>query len=79
MTDFSREWRDSEHLRSNLTQAMRLMRAAGLDDDTFGGLLYEARSIVRQQPGVLNKAAYWFRVVEDLLGMRDDADQRATP
>lgn len=58
--------------RSSLTRAVRLYRSSGLDEAVFvQEVLYKARSIARQQGNVTKRMAYFFAVVEDLLGMRE--------
>jgi hypothetical protein len=81
VTDWSSDFHDDEHTRSNLTRAMRLFKASGLSEEAFVGKLYEARSIVKMRGNITktaenlaplkNRAPYWFAVVEDLLGMRE--------
>ena len=66
---------------SSLTRAIRLWQASGLEEPAFAEVLYRARSITRQQAGVKkraqnghgvrNRAPYFFAVVEDLLGLRE--------
>ncbi len=83
MTDLSFKLNDTEHTRSNITHAMNLLRTTGIDEQVLVGKLYEAASITRQQgnvkkragagnAGIINRAPYFWAVVEDLLGMKDD-------
>ena len=70
--DHSRELGDDRHGPANVSQALRLWQTSGLDDAAFVALLHETRRRVRlaqgQQGsgGLLNKMAYYFRVLEDL-------------
>ena len=77
---FSQEFHDEEHLKSNVTRAMRICRASGLDEDAFIQMIFEARSITKQQ-GNINKQAihslalknrmpYFFTVLEDIIGTK---------
>jgi hypothetical protein len=72
---------DPQNVRSNITRAARLRKAAGLSDDAFYHRLHEAKSITQQQGnvtkpatdghGVLNRMPYFFAVVEDLVGLKE--------
>lgn len=74
VSDFSDELRDSEHMVSNVTQALRLWQLSGLDEQEFIGLLYEAKTLTRKYQGknglrgIENKMAYFFRVLRGLIG-----------
>jgi hypothetical protein len=74
MEEFSLvDLRDPEHVPSNQHQARNLMLAAGLDEETFvQNYVYPARSETRAQAGVKRRGAYFFIVLKDLLGMRED-------
>ena len=84
MTDWSSELHDTEHTPSNISQAMHLYKASGLNESAFVARLYEARSITKQRgniskdaqgndlPGLKNKMPYYFAVLRDLLGLQDD-------
>lgn len=74
---------DSDHTQANITQATRLWRASGLPEAQFvQDVLYQARSLTQAQgnvnkratdgTGTINRMPYFFRVVEDLLGLRED-------
>jgi hypothetical protein len=64
---------------------MRLYRASGLPEESFVARLYEARSITKDRgniskqanggglPGLRNKMPYYFAVLTDLLGLREDS------
>ncbi len=68
--DLSRELGDANG-PSNVTQALRLWQASGLDERGFVEVLQTARRAVRgaQAHGVANKGAYWMAVVRDPLGI----------
>jgi hypothetical protein len=70
-SDFSHELQDSEHIVSNVTQALRLWQTSGLDEEAFVGLMYEAKTLTRKYQtrphwdGLANKMAYYFTVLRD--------------
>ncbi len=72
IADFSTELGDPSHVFANVTQALRLWQASGLDEQGFVGLLYEAKRLTRTYQGkqglggITNKMAYFFRVARDL-------------
>ena len=80
VTEFSAEFGDAPHTRANCTRAARLFTASGLSASAFCRTLYEARSVTRDEINrrrlsgsgtpVHNAIAYFFAVVEDLLGLR---------
>jgi len=84
LTDWSSELHDAEHTASNISQAMRLYKGSGLSEESFVARLYEARAITKQRgniskdaqgnglPGLKNKMPYYFAVLRDLLGLKDD-------
>jgi hypothetical protein len=67
--DISGELHDSKHTRSNVTQARRLWQASGMTVLDFKDALYDVRRVVRLQPGVENKMAYYFKCLKVVLGM----------
>ncbi len=83
--DFAREFNDQASLTASTTRAVNLYRASGVAVDVFLGRLYEARSVVKDRSAsirkqadsggwaVKNKMPYFFSVVEDLLGLREEA------
>jgi len=85
LTEFSSELHDEEHTRQNIGQAARLRKASGRSESDFCALLYEARSITKQytvkkraqgeagEYGLRNKMPYFFKVLRDLLGMKEQA------
>ena len=91
--DFSREFNDQAPLAASVTRAHNLLRASGLTREAFLDRLYQARAVtkersasVRAQAGTdgaglptKNKMAYFFAVLEDLLGLAGDRDRPAAP
>jgi len=86
---FSDEFHDDEHTKPNISQAARLWKTSGLSEDAFCSRLYEARARTKQAPGIdkpasgeagkwgaRNKMPYFFACLEDVLGMRDSAEDR---
>lgn len=92
IADFSRELNDKAPLKTSTTRAYHLYQRSGLSQQGFIDQLYAARAIVKEQTGnirsqgehnaagfpVKHKAAYWFAVLEQLLGLRDDDDGALT-
>lgn len=85
MTDFRREFPDRASLKSSTTRAYNLYVESGVALDTFIDGLYRARSVVKERTGSIrgagvdeqgrsmkNKMAYFFAVLEDVLGLRAD-------
>jgi DNA-binding MarR family transcriptional regulator len=78
MDDFSRALNDSSHANSNRTQVLKIFQASGLNEKTFAELLYEAKKRTQWAnlagkigaDGGPNRAAYFFRVVRDLVSNR---------
>jgi len=87
LTDFRREFPDRASLKSSTTRAYNLYLESGVTLDTFIDGLYRARSIVKERTGSIrgaevdeqgratkSKMAYFFAVLEDLLGLRETPD-----
>ncbi len=86
IADFARELNDRAPLKTSTTRAYHLYQRSGLDRDAFIAQLYAARAIVKERAGsirsvgekdawgapVKQRAAYYYAVLEDLLGLRDD-------
>jgi hypothetical protein len=83
-SDLARELNDQAPLTSTTTRLTNLYRASGLDLDTFLDLLIAARGITQERtgsirsprpdgPGPKPKMAYWFTVLEDLIGQAQAA------
>lgn len=83
--DFARELNDTAPLTSSVSRAHNLYRQAGLHREAFISKLYEARTITREHAtGIRSRAgdpakvltpkkkmAYFFAVLEDVLGLKD--------
>jgi hypothetical protein len=66
-TDDRRDLGDP-HAAANVTQAHPLWRASGLPEQTFVTLLQDARARLRRpQASGMNKGAYWFACLRDLV------------
>ncbi len=77
--DIAAELNDQAPLRSSVTRAWRLYRASGVSIDTFFNHIYDARKETQRRSGSITKhdtagfkakMAYFFAVLEDLLGFR---------
>ncbi len=92
ITDFSRELHDEAHVRSNVTQTLRLWQrlqaATGMDDTTFADEFVQvAKRRTRKAQGqqglgqIENKMAYFFEVLRNLVDQRlaDSASPAARP
>jgi hypothetical protein len=90
ISDFSREFGDRASLRSSTTRAVNLFRQSRVPLETFIEAMYRARAIVKERSGTIragavdeygrpsrHRMAYWFTVLEDLLGLRDERDTTA--
>jgi hypothetical protein len=82
--DLARELGDQAPLSSTTTRLTNLYRSSGLELDTFLDLLIAARAITQERtgsirtprpdgPGPKPKMAYWFTVLEDLIGQAQTA------
>jgi hypothetical protein len=86
IADFRRELNDQASLKSSTMRAYNLYQRSELPLETFINQLFASRSIVKERTGSIrsqagtdaygvplkNKAAYYFEVLQDLLGFRDD-------
>ena len=70
MQDISREFGEPRSARSNLTHVLRIIERSGKNPLSFNSYLYEARSITKQQNAVKKRMPYFFRVLEDLAGVK---------
>ncbi len=80
--DLARELRDQASLASSTTRACRVYIASGVSLDDFTTAMLEARRKTQEAstnirkvapdglPGEKSKMSYWFRVLEDLVGVR---------
>jgi len=76
--DHSTDLGDGTHWRANVTQALRLWQASGLDEETFVAHLHAARQLVRTYQGkqgtgtIANKMGYYFRCLLRLCAAPDE-------
>jgi hypothetical protein len=73
---------DEEHTKSNITHAMRLYKASEKSESDFVSMMLEAKAVTldwtanikkeTREQGVKNRAPYFFAVLEDLLGIRQE-------
>ena len=77
VTDFSDELGNSEHVVSNVTQALRLWQGSELDEQQFVERFYEAKRRTRQYQGrngingIQNKMAYLFVTLRRLVASKE--------
>jgi hypothetical protein len=75
-----------EHQRSSLSRAVKLWQQSKQSESAFIAAIYAARKIAKQQGhiakraageagehGLKNRMPYFMRVLEDQLGLREDA------
>ena len=79
---YSAELHDEEHLPQNRGQVARLWRSSGRSEAAFGQALAEAKAITLRRDikkratvggeiGARNKMPYYFKVLRDVLGMKE--------
>lgn len=68
--EISREFGEGKNIHSNLIRLVRIIQKSGKNLNNFISYLYEARSITKQQ-GVKKKIPYFFKVLEDLSGIKN--------
>ena len=85
MEDFARELRDQAKLPASTTRACRLFVRSGMTQDQFIESMLEARRRTQEnsgnikklalagQVGEKSKLAYWFAVLEDVVGLREQS------
>ena len=71
--DISTEFNDASNRRSNRTHVLHIYQVAGKTEERFNSYLYEARSITKQQGSIKKKMPYFFRVLEDVIGVQQRA------
>jgi hypothetical protein len=91
--DFGREFNDQAPLKTSTTRAYNLFKRSGVSREVMIDQLYTARAIVKERTAGIrsrgaddaygvatkNKAAYFFAVLEDLLGLRELPSGDAPP
>jgi hypothetical protein len=83
MEDIARELRDQAPLPASTTRACRLFIRSGMSRDEFTNAMLEARQRTQEHSGNITKLvpegrvgektklAYWFAVLEDVVGLRE--------
>ena len=93
IVDFAREFNDQAPLKASTMRAYNLYRRAGVGRQAFVDQLYAARAIVKERSAgiraragedaagrpVKAKMAFFFAVLEDLLGLRPDETTPPAP
>ena len=92
LEDFARELNDQAPLKSSVTRAYRLYQRTGKPIAVFIDALYQARAITKERSAAIqmraesggvrspkNKTAYFFSVLEDVLGLKADDNQKTYP
>jgi hypothetical protein len=86
LSDFARELNDQAPLRVSVTRALNLLSRSGLPRQAFVDKLHEARSLTKEYSASIKttvkrdgapmpvkaKMGYFFAVLEDLLGVKDE-------
>lgn len=71
---------DTVHAASNRSQARKLYAQSGMPPEQFAARMYEALAVTKDRArdgDVGTKAAYFFAVLRDLLGLRERREHRA--
>lgn len=77
----SGEFHDDRHVPSNIIQARNLLAASQMEEQTFIDLVYQARTITKQQGNIRklagnqtqrNRMPYFFAVLRDLLAIDEE-------
>lgn len=68
--EVSKEFNDSRNKRSNETRVLNMLTQSQKNENSFASLLFEAKSITKQQGSVKNRITYFFSVLEDLSGLK---------
>ena len=68
--EISSEFGEKRNIRSNLTHVVHILQQSGKSPQNFTSYLYEARSITKQQGSVKKQMPYFFRVLEDIVGIQ---------
>ena len=81
LSDFRREFNDQATLKQSVSRCYNLLQRSDLEISTFTSRMYEARAITKEHSASITsvlagsislsaKMAYWFSVLEDLLGLK---------
>ncbi len=88
LKDFQHELGDEAPLSSSITRALNIFKAANIPLERWGDCLYQARSITKERTAQItkkpsekatgyaakNRAPYYFAILEDICGLREQAD-----
>ena len=92
LEDFARELGDQAPLKSSVTRAYHLYQRTGKPIAMFIDAMYQARAITKERSASIrrsaesggvrspkNKTAYFFSVLEDVLGLKPEDNQKTYP
>jgi hypothetical protein len=91
LADIAPQLGDQAPLPSSVTRALRLFRRAAVPPELWGDYLYRARSVTQEHSGSIKtkppgngfrpkpKMAYYFGVLEDLLGLKPEESPPSAP
>ena len=92
LEDFARELNDQAPLKSSVTRAYHLYQRSGKPIAVFIDALYQARAITKERSASIrsstesggvrspkNKTAYFFSVLEDVLGLKAEENRKTYP
>ncbi len=79
--DFAREFHDQAQLKSSVSRAFNIYKDSGLSPVIFQDRMYQARLVTKDYQSRSrikgSVMAYYFSVLEDQAGLKDDSDQPA--
>lgn len=90
MEDYARTFNDEADLTSTTSRAYNLMERSGLDLGMFISKMEQAKAVTQERTGAItsrgsktdswgeqrkNKMPYFFRVLEDILGLKKPSDR----
>jgi len=79
--DFAREFHDQAQLKSSVSRAFNIYKESGLSPVIFQDRLYQARLVTKDYQSRSrikgSVMAYYFSVLEDQAGLKDDSHQSA--
>ena len=92
LEDFARELNDQAPLKSSVTRAYHLYQRTGKPIAVFIDAMYQARAITKERSASIrsqvesggvrspkNKTAYFFSVLEDVLGLKAEENRKTYP
>ncbi len=66
----SEEFGDRKNMHSNLTRVVNISKKAGKNIESFDQFLFQAMSITKQQGNVKKRMPYFFKVLEEVVGLK---------